>query len=354
MLPIHANAARRYHGASSAIWPRARLSPMPNLPPPTADDLPQYSPQQLEGASTQQLLEWLGECAEFAPRNLFEAAAARGEEMVACLEPYCARVPQILAEDLEEDESWALVHGVNLLGRIDSLAAGELLVRLLSDMIDYDQDMFDWIAEDWEHLFANKPVEVQAALDQTMRDRDRDGLLRQSFARCLVAMAADRGEPALDAMIDHVAAQLHDADVAPDFRWLAASMLLDFPRARHRALLSQIALEQHGAVYAVFHESDVAAAFERGSDVRSWLQRDPPWAWYDEDRVLARLQRWFGDDALDEDGSESSDDFEDYEYDDDFFSELPHVREVPKIGRNDPCPCGSGKKYKKCCLPKGQ
>ena len=26
-----------------------------------------------------------------------------------------------------------------------------------------------------------------------------------------------------------------------------------------------------------------------------------------------------------------------------------YVREEPKIGRNDPCPCGSGKKYKKCC-----
>lgn len=24
-----------------------------------------------------------------------------------------------------------------------------------------------------------------------------------------------------------------------------------------------------------------------------------------------------------------------------------------KIGRNDPCPCGSGKKYKQCCLLKG-
>jgi preprotein translocase subunit SecA len=23
---------------------------------------------------------------------------------------------------------------------------------------------------------------------------------------------------------------------------------------------------------------------------------------------------------------------------------------IPKIERNDPCPCGSGKKYKKCCL----
>ena len=25
-----------------------------------------------------------------------------------------------------------------------------------------------------------------------------------------------------------------------------------------------------------------------------------------------------------------------------------------KVGRNDPCPCGSGKKYKKCCMNKEQ
>lgn len=33
--------------------------------------------------------------------------------------------------------------------------------------------------------------------------------------------------------------------------------------------------------------------------------------------------------------------------------ERPHLKKLParavKIGRNDPCPCGSGKKYKKCC-----
>ncbi|MBQ7940511.1 MAG: SEC-C domain-containing protein [Clostridia bacterium] len=27
----------------------------------------------------------------------------------------------------------------------------------------------------------------------------------------------------------------------------------------------------------------------------------------------------------------------------------PVVNKGPKVGRNDPCPCGSGKKYKKCC-----
>ena len=27
----------------------------------------------------------------------------------------------------------------------------------------------------------------------------------------------------------------------------------------------------------------------------------------------------------------------------------PVVRDQPKVGRNEPCPCGSGKKYKRCC-----
>ena len=29
------------------------------------------------------------------------------------------------------------------------------------------------------------------------------------------------------------------------------------------------------------------------------------------------------------------------------------ARAGQKVGRNEPCPCGSGKKYKKCCLAKG-
>ncbi|KPK38207.1 MAG: preprotein translocase subunit SecA, partial [Omnitrophica WOR_2 bacterium SM23_29] len=31
------------------------------------------------------------------------------------------------------------------------------------------------------------------------------------------------------------------------------------------------------------------------------------------------------------------------------IKEAPFQRRVPKVGRNDPCPCGSGKKYKRCC-----
>ncbi len=58
------------------------------------------------------------------------------------------------------------------------------------------------------------------------------------------------------------------------------------------------------------------------------------------------------------------DDLQDYnkkERDDDELNEyisqemrklVPLPGEKPNVGRNDPCPCGSGKKYKKCCLGK--
>ena len=45
------------------------------------------------------------------------------------------------------------------------------------------------------------------------------------------------------------------------------------------------------------------------------------------------------------------DEDEDYYDEDDREDYVQHTyrREDPKVGPNDPCPCGSGKKYKKCC-----
>ncbi len=36
-------------------------------------------------------------------------------------------------------------------------------------------------------------------------------------------------------------------------------------------------------------------------------------------------------------------------YVDGVLNPRPAQRVTEKVGRNDPCPCGSGKKYKKCC-----
>ena len=42
-------------------------------------------------------------------------------------------------------------------------------------------------------------------------------------------------------------------------------------------------------------------------------------------------------------------DYDEDWFDEDFEYQEPFVREEAKVGRNDPCPCGSGKKYKQCC-----
>ena len=41
---------------------------------------------------------------------------------------------------------------------------------------------------------------------------------------------------------------------------------------------------------------------------------------------------------------------------DDFLARkpAPFLRTEKLVGRNDPCPCGSGKKFKKCCMNRGE
>jgi hypothetical protein len=76
---------------------------------------------------------------------------------------------------------------------------------------------------------------------------------------------------------------------------------------------------------------------------------------------LSRLADHLGPDPERTQGQDREDieDRGDYEARDDFegpeafdAEPAPFTPTGPKIGRNDPCPCGSGKKYKKCCLGK--
>ena len=45
---------------------------------------------------------------------------------------------------------------------------------------------------------------------------------------------------------------------------------------------------------------------------------------------------------------ELDDEYEEDEEIDPLEPGVTYRRSSPKVGRNDPCPCGSGKKYKKC------
>jgi len=71
------------------------------------------------------------------------------------------------------------------------------------------------------------------------------------------------------------------------------------------------------------------------------------------DDTVAEMEWWhcFNPAAAEEDELDDLDEMEAalLDVEDDELPGTPVVRELPKIGRNERCPCGSGKKYKKCC-----
>ena len=146
------------------------------------------------------------------------------------------------------------------------------------------------------------------------------------------------GGPALDAALDWAANLAADGQEDWDLRMLTGNSLLSFAPARHRGLLDALAAEQSG-MDAVFLADEVTEAYAAGGSEKPWEPFADPWEFYAPDAIEKRQQRWADiDDASDTDSW------------DERSPPVTFLRDGPKIGRNDPCPCGSGKKYKKCCL----
>jgi hypothetical protein len=62
-------------------------------------------------------------------------------------------------------------------------------------------------------------------------------------------------------------------------------------------------------------------------------------------------RKWYQENPLHDENDDLDDDIEEDEYEKPVPAPLTIVRR-DRIGRNDPCPCGSGKKFKKCCYGK--
>ena len=90
--------------------------------------------------------------------------------------------------------------------------------------------------------------------------------------------------------------------------------------------------------------------------------RRDPLDFYEPEQIAARQVRWDREwerpenaEWADKDADPYADEGEDldisgpYEYVEPAQAS-PVVRALPKVGRNAPCPCGSGRKFKKCCL----
>ncbi len=217
---------------------------------------------------------------------------------------------------------------------------------------DDENDFADWFAEYWPALFRNKSQFSTAPRRAIADDTGLPWYPPVNPAECALAHSYAQRVEELEAAIDRVAPLVNDNDADPEFRAIAVTKLLDFPRERHRSLLETIAGEQKNSevMGIAFLDKDIEVSFERG-DRPQWLRFENPCGFYSPDSIRRRQERWAKEDARREGRQiERLSDNSPWATNAKTSMSDTYVRHAPKIGRNDPCPCGSGKKHKKCCL----
>lgn len=310
---------------------------------------PTYTPDDLEALSPDALIELLTRDEDRVPRVLIEACAARGDTLFDRLEEILAH-GRGWSEDATDGDWWLLLHAVMILGLIPGSRAGRLLIAYIrkTDAVE-DHALQEWFCNDLPALFANKPAEVIGLVRELASDQTLDWYVRISAQDVLLAQAHAAGT--LERELDAVAAIAASEEEEWTLRMLCAQHLVDFPRERHRALLMDLARREkdHGRTLGA---EEIDEAYAAGVDRPEWAERGDPWAFYDAQAIAERQQRWAkeAEDALARGGYDEDDQDDDGgDWSDERVE--TYVRPGPKVGRNDLCPCGSGRKYKRCCMP---
>ena len=135
-----------------------------------------------------------------------------------------------------------------------------------------------------------------------------------------------------------------------------AETAVELMRARYSAFVTRQAEFLHESLHPDHrHDHDVAAT-KRWAEKSQWLGLEilhvNGGEQYDEDGEVEFIATYKANDLVrphHEISTFSKVDGVWYFVDGQLVLPKTETRDQPKVGRNDPCPCGSGKKYKKCC-----
>mgnify|MGYP000084270168 CR=1 FL=1 len=312
-------------------------------------EIPVYEDTVLASYTPAELIDIMIEHEDRVPRNVIDACVSRGEQMLEVLTPIAQ--PNDELEKTSDGHWWLRLHAVMILGLIPGEHAGLLLVDFIHGMNrEEDENLQEWLSGYWPALLLNKPQSVVVPLREICMDQKCDWFMRTNIMEAVLALAHQRGETELEQTLDWAAQIVANEDEDWDCRLLIANDLLDYPRDRHRALISKLAARQNGLGFH-FDEKDISKAYADGKDTPGWERFNNPWDFYDNKQIINRQSRWQEEDQEDDIDSNTIDIMDG---ESDHYDQITYQRDTPKIGRNDPCPCDSGKKYKKCCMGKEQ
>jgi hypothetical protein len=303
-----------------------------------------------DGLTDEALLDLLFTEEDRLPRAAVDEFLARAPRIIA---PLTALVTAPESWHQELPAWWAPIHATYVLGAIGGTSVIPALIQAMEHAQAQD---CDWVTGEISSIMGRLGASARQPLTELLNDRSRSAHLRATAAEALAATTLHESTDS-DALFGLIGACHADAAEDERLRDVAGNILLDFQRLEHKDTLLAFAREQerkqrHNPMSPLaFSATDVIEAFTRTTPTLKHYTRD--WLdFYDPEAIAQRQARW----EEEAQRREERDDPEADPLDDDLLDLLPLepiVRSEPKCGRNDPCPCGSGKKYKKCCLDKG-
>ena len=223
--------------------------------------------------------------------------------------------------DIKDPRVWANLHAWRALGQLGAVEAIPDLIRCL----DYDDEneVSDWNMEEIPRVFGRIGAPAIEPLSQCLEDDTRGLWALTTAANGLVYIAKENPESRPDCIAAITRRLERYSENEEDLNGFLICDLMNLKAVESLDLIRSAF--QAGAV-----DISIGGDLE---DVEIQLgirqTRSAPKPHYHSCGTLCHA---------DHDGKEG------------WVRTLPQPQRAPKIGRNDPCLCGSGKKYKKCCL----
>jgi hypothetical protein len=281
------------------------------------------------------------------PRVAVEAAVARREEiapeLLRILDDTVNRAAELDAKGDYEAHLFALF----LLAQFRETRAYPLVVRFASLPVDLlDSLCGDVITDGLGRILASVCGRELAGIQSLIENESTDEWVRGAALSSLVTLVA-AGQKSRDEIVNYFASlfrgtlerkwsHMWDALISYSSDLYPAELLPDIERAYEEELVNPgyITLGNVKRDLAMGQELVLARLADDPhrrlvNDTVAEMER---WACFREDRTTDTVP------AASASGVPPS------------APSSPIRRAAPKIGRNEPCPCGSGKKYKKCCL----
>jgi hypothetical protein len=244
------------------------------------------------------LLSELREAGQHPDRALLDRIAALGPAVIPALIEIATDESLHFAET-DSPAVWAPLHAVQLLGELRAVEAIEPLLPLFA----WEDD--DWIAYALADAFGQIGAPAVPALTGLLQDRAHDIWMRARVASALTAIAERHPELRAE-VVSILTARLDPAESrTPDDETFNGFIICE--------LLDLTATESLPAILRAYSEDRVDRLVVDDQDVWRELGLSPG-------RPVAATGGL-----------------------------RPRARAAAKVGRNDPCPCGSGKKFKRCC-----